>query len=520
MKILLCVQVKLENSYIREWIEYHKNLGFTNIVISDNNDLDKEDPYYVINDYVDSGYVIIDYTFRNRGQGHQAGFYTNMCNKYKDDYDWIAFFDLDEFLYISTRYKTISNFLSSNELFNDYNGIGISWITYGDNGYIESSSFDIINRFDSPKNLSKDKNKNLFMKSFINCKKWKSEYYFIDAHYINDHEGEVRYCNQYGNLINICNKTDLPITTDIYIKHFITKSLNEYINQKCVRGLQWEQYSNVLDLYKDINGWCQEYENYYQFRQNNSIEIEKKILICIFYEHEEMIDIIKSSYIQHIENFHGNISYKFCHNEYDITNIYFDTYFNVFKDIYLNDNNYDAIVCVNEKVFLNIHLLNRFINIIYDKDSIYTDVIQLRGLNNNQISERMFILSKEHLETLVNSNYIKENSDCLGWYPSYTLGIIFKDIKLKDLGHIYFYDNKHQLNELTESIFTFILYKNFEIENYDKIQQAFLSLTEFINKNIFLFILRLHKIDYIHCGEYVDYIKEKSTFDELFHLAK
>ena len=29
MKVALCVQVKLENNYIREWIKYHKDLGFT-----------------------------------------------------------------------------------------------------------------------------------------------------------------------------------------------------------------------------------------------------------------------------------------------------------------------------------------------------------------------------------------------------------------------------------------------------------------------------------------------------------
>ena len=28
MKVVLCTQVKSENNYLREWIEYHHNLGF------------------------------------------------------------------------------------------------------------------------------------------------------------------------------------------------------------------------------------------------------------------------------------------------------------------------------------------------------------------------------------------------------------------------------------------------------------------------------------------------------------
>ena len=78
MKVLLCAQIKLENSYLREWIEYHKNLGFSHIIISDNNDMGQEDPISVINDYVDDGYVTINYNYKNCGKGWQSTLYTEI----------------------------------------------------------------------------------------------------------------------------------------------------------------------------------------------------------------------------------------------------------------------------------------------------------------------------------------------------------------------------------------------------------------------------------------------------------
>ena len=42
LKTLVCGIAKLENNYIREWVEHYKKLGFTNVVIYDNNDPDGE----------------------------------------------------------------------------------------------------------------------------------------------------------------------------------------------------------------------------------------------------------------------------------------------------------------------------------------------------------------------------------------------------------------------------------------------------------------------------------------------
>ena len=60
VKTLVCGIAKLENDYIREWVEHYKKLGFTNVVIYDNNDTNGERFEDVIGDYISEGYVIIE----------------------------------------------------------------------------------------------------------------------------------------------------------------------------------------------------------------------------------------------------------------------------------------------------------------------------------------------------------------------------------------------------------------------------------------------------------------------------
>ena len=59
MKIALCAIAKNENLYIREWVEYYMKLGFSNIILYDNNNINGECFEEVINDYIESGFVKI-----------------------------------------------------------------------------------------------------------------------------------------------------------------------------------------------------------------------------------------------------------------------------------------------------------------------------------------------------------------------------------------------------------------------------------------------------------------------------
>jgi hypothetical protein len=136
----------MENLYLRDFVEYYKNLGFTNIVLYDNNDENGEYPQQVIGDFIRSGYVI----YKNaRGKyRYQLEAYGECYETYKKEYDWFAFFDVDEYLEIVNG-KSISEFLAEDK-FKDACVISFYWMAYGDCGKLHYENKPVYDRFLTP----------------------------------------------------------------------------------------------------------------------------------------------------------------------------------------------------------------------------------------------------------------------------------------------------------------------------------------------------------------------------------
>lgn len=240
MKTLLCVIGKLENHYIREFVEYHKNIGFTNIVIYDNNDVDGERFEEVINDYIQNGYVILK-NYRGKVKA-QVKSYNECYKEFKSEYDWIGFWDIDEFIQLE-NHKTIQEFLSQ-EIFNDFFCIRLCWKQYTDNNLIEvvDDDYSVTKRFKEV--FSKDyclKHKIPF-KSFIVSNTQTKSLVRTNIENINITSPHVFLptptCNAVGD---ICNNTKvniegLPIWKNAWINHYRFKTLQEYIDNKMKRG--------------------------------------------------------------------------------------------------------------------------------------------------------------------------------------------------------------------------------------------------------------------------------------------
>lgn len=131
LRTLICCIAKMENVYLREWVEWYKSIGVTNICLYDNNDEDGEVFNDVIGDFIDSGFVIVE---NLRGLDKMQIPSYQMCyDKYNKDYDWLCFFDADELLEIEDG--NISDFLSKN-IFKDAEGIRVCWKNFDDNDLI------------------------------------------------------------------------------------------------------------------------------------------------------------------------------------------------------------------------------------------------------------------------------------------------------------------------------------------------------------------------------------------------
>lgn len=228
MKVLLCAIGRLENNYIREWVEYNKNIGFTNIVLYDNNYDGEEHFEDVIGDYIKSGFVILK-DYRNKKKC-QLDAYKECYSQYNKEYDWIAFFDCDEFLTL-TKAKSIEEYLSA-LYFKRYDMIHINWMCYGDNDLVHYENKPLLERFTQPipydKLITYNFPENNHIKSIIRGGLSKNFEFKANPH---APHGLDKCCNNRG----IACKADSPFEkfnfSEAYLRHFSTKTIEEYCNK-------------------------------------------------------------------------------------------------------------------------------------------------------------------------------------------------------------------------------------------------------------------------------------------------
>ena len=149
MNIALCAIAKQENRYLPEFCDYYRNLGFDKIFLYDNNDVDGERFEASIGEYIDCGFVE---TIDCRGKkAAQMSSYNHCYEKHGAEYDWIAFFDIDEFLTFSPEsgLSSIKDFLSRPE-YATSSVVCVNWMCFGDNGKLHYEAKPVTERFPKP----------------------------------------------------------------------------------------------------------------------------------------------------------------------------------------------------------------------------------------------------------------------------------------------------------------------------------------------------------------------------------
>lgn len=205
MNVALVCVAKNEDNYIQEWIDYHKKLGFDDIFIYQN-DWDFE---------ISSPNVISIKTF---GKAIQVDTYQNFIRNYKDQYDWAAFIDVDEFLVLK-KHQNIKDFITE---FGHGPSIAVNWVVFGDNNHIKvEGDFSVLKRFTKRQNSS-----NPHIKSICNLKK---NIIFGDPHHVFQGWVDTNGKKGTGPLNH-----DGPIDV-IQLNHYICKTQEEFL-KKIERG--------------------------------------------------------------------------------------------------------------------------------------------------------------------------------------------------------------------------------------------------------------------------------------------
>jgi hypothetical protein len=112
--------------YLREWVEFHRLVGFERFFLYDNGSTDESGD--VLAPYVDAGLVQVHHW---PGQARQAAAFSDCLTRHRDEARWIAFFDVDEFLF-NPRGHPVSDVLRD---FEAYSGVGVNTVSFGTSGH-------------------------------------------------------------------------------------------------------------------------------------------------------------------------------------------------------------------------------------------------------------------------------------------------------------------------------------------------------------------------------------------------
>jgi hypothetical protein len=257
MDIAICLIIKNENLYLREWVKYYKDLGAAAIILYDNNDINGEYPQQVIGDYVADGFV--KYHDVRGKYRYQLEAYGDCCAMYRDKYDWICFFDTDEYLTFSNN-QDINGFFGQ-DVFKDetVEMLAVYWSIYGDNNLLHYDGRPMFERFTTPKEHSDAANTYKMCLRGKGSKLWNITwldanmltYYYPEGSKVNTLLPSLKYAENLSLYQQGC-------WDNVVLNHYNTLTIEEFLYRRfCRRGYADMatdfNKDRVMKIFYDIN---------------------------------------------------------------------------------------------------------------------------------------------------------------------------------------------------------------------------------------------------------------------------
>jgi hypothetical protein len=150
----VCAIFRDEAEYLEEWIEFHRLVGVERFFLYDNGSADgfRE----VLAPYVRDGIVQL----HDWAHGPQYKAYDDCLARHGPESRWIAFIDLDEFLFSPTG-STLPDMLAGYE---QHPGVGVHWCVFGGSGHVRKPGGLVI---ESYLHRTTDRLQNRWIKSVV-----------------------------------------------------------------------------------------------------------------------------------------------------------------------------------------------------------------------------------------------------------------------------------------------------------------------------------------------------------------
>lgn len=240
---LVCI-AKNEDYYIQEWIDYHLKLGFSDVYVWQNNwrsAVAKESEHTHLK--------IID------GEFKQIECYNLAIDELHTMYDWIAFFDVDEFLVVksSSGFSHVNDFLSQDK-YSMIPSICVNWRIFGDSSHSSVDTWNVLRRFTKCSAVLEDASKVILHTSLTHDK----AHFFYNPHCTTcfQYDPNLKFqLNGVGNNKHINNNgNDEPVELNHYRNKTYAESLLRHFNQQSV--ISTVKYASTIDEFnKEFANW-------------------------------------------------------------------------------------------------------------------------------------------------------------------------------------------------------------------------------------------------------------------------
>lgn len=228
-----------EGHYLREWLDFHLLAGVSHFYLFDNGSTDMTRA--IVKPYVDRGLVTYEY---RPDACEQLSVYRAVLQRYRFLCRYIAFLDLDEFLYAPAGGSLPETLRGIAAAHGEHGGVAASWCCYGSSGERQADySRGVLERFIW--RAPEDYPDNIHIKSIVDPRKAAFFYtphtpwYFLGAYAI-DADGER--VADYRNPRH-------PIDT-LRINHYYVKSHEEWVQRRTRRLAD-----TGTPLSRDIEEW-------------------------------------------------------------------------------------------------------------------------------------------------------------------------------------------------------------------------------------------------------------------------
>ena len=232
MKTAICVIIKDEHDYLKEWIDHHLNLGIDEIFLYE--DYGSKSHLNIVKPYGDRVHLnSIDIIFNssdpdknviNTGERNQIQLFNYFPQMYKDEFDWVLFNDLDEFLILKHPLHKLL------EEYKDETAILLRWKWYGASGHVNKPIGKVMDNYTKQTTTTFDWGWQF--KSFINCKnfqKWEKQ--------LHKAEGAVFPLTKWGG-------------HKAWINHYFTKSWEEWKTKILDRGDSFPGHRKIENFFQ------------------------------------------------------------------------------------------------------------------------------------------------------------------------------------------------------------------------------------------------------------------------------